>query len=37
MPTDDIYATSQAGAGSFEFNESVAAVFPVMRGRSIPG
>jgi tRNA (cmo5U34)-methyltransferase len=37
MPTDDIYATNQAGAGSFEFNESVAAVFPDMLRRSIPG
>lgn len=37
MNTDDIYAEKPAGPGSFEFDESVANVFPDMLRRSIPG
>jgi tRNA (cmo5U34)-methyltransferase len=37
MSTDEIYADNQADPGSFEFNESVADVFPDMLKRSIPG
>ena len=37
MSRDDIYATGELAAGPFEFNESVARVFPDMLRRSIPG
>lgn len=37
MATDDIYKDRPAGAGSFEFNDAVADVFPDMLRRSIPG
>jgi tRNA (cmo5U34)-methyltransferase len=37
MSRDEIFATSDADASSFEFNESVARVFPDMLRRSIPG
>lgn len=37
MSTDEIYAGKTAGPGSFEFDESVASVFPDMLRRSIPG
>jgi tRNA (cmo5U34)-methyltransferase len=37
MSRDEIYASSDADAGPFEFNESVARVFPDMLRRSIPG
>ena len=37
MSTDNIYNDTEAEAGSFEFNESVAEVFPDMLKRSIPG
>lgn len=37
MSRDRIFAESDAGAGSFEFNDEVAAVFPDMLERSIPG
>lgn len=37
MSTDDIYTTTDAESGSFEFSESVAEVFPDMLKRSIPG
>jgi tRNA (cmo5U34)-methyltransferase len=37
MSRDRIFAESDAGAGSFEFNDEVAAVFPDMVERSIPG
>ena len=37
MSKDEIYASSGADPSSFEFNESVARVFPDMLRRSIPG
>jgi len=37
MSKDEIFKTSDSGPGTFEFNESVAAVFPDMLRRSIPG
>jgi len=37
MTRDDIYGSSTAPDGPFEFNEAVAAVFPDMLRRSIPG
>lgn len=37
MSTDEIYKAKEAEAGSFEFSESVADVFPDMLKRSIPG
>jgi tRNA (cmo5U34)-methyltransferase len=37
MSRDEIYASSDADPGPFEFNESVARVFPDMLRRSIPG
>jgi len=37
MPKDQIYQDAAAASGSFEFNESVAEVFPDMLRRSIPG
>ena len=37
MSKDEIYRSADAGPGSFEFGESVAAVFPDMLRRSIPG
>lgn len=37
MSEDRIYASENADDGSFEFNEAVAAVFPDMLKRSIPG
>lgn len=37
MSKDQIYETEGGGAGSFEFNHAVAAVFPDMLRRSIPG
>jgi tRNA (cmo5U34)-methyltransferase len=37
MSRDEIYASSDAHAGPFEFDESVARVFPDMLRRSIPG
>lgn len=37
MSEDKIFASEDAGAGSFQFNEAVAAVFPDMLKRSIPG
>ncbi len=37
MSKDQIFKSTGADAGSFEFNESVASVFPDMLQRSIPG
>ena len=37
MSKDEIFKDSDADLGSFEFNESVAEVFPDMLRRSIPG
>jgi tRNA (cmo5U34)-methyltransferase len=37
MSEDRLFASEGAGEGSFEFNEAVAAVFPDMLKRSIPG
>jgi tRNA (cmo5U34)-methyltransferase len=37
MPRDRIFAEAEAAAGSFEFNDEVADVFPDMLERSIPG
>ncbi len=37
MPRDRIFAEAEADAGSFEFNDEVADVFPDMLRRSIPG
>jgi len=37
MAKDDLYRETDAGPGSFEFNDAVAAVFPDMLRRSIPG
>jgi len=37
MPKDNIFKSTDAAAGSFEFNAAVAAVFPDMLRRSIPG
>lgn len=37
MGEDRIFASGDTGAGTFEFNEAVAAVFPDMLKRSIPG
>jgi tRNA (cmo5U34)-methyltransferase len=37
MPRDRIFAEAEADAGSFEFNDEVADVFPDMLERSIPG
>jgi tRNA (cmo5U34)-methyltransferase len=37
MPKDKIFRETEAVAGSFEFNADVAAVFPDMLRRSIPG
>lgn len=37
MSTDNIYASDQSRDGPFEFDESVAEVFPDMLKRSIPG
>ena len=37
MSEDRIYASENADDGAFEFNEAVAAVFPDMLKRSIPG
>lgn len=37
MNEDRIFASEDAGEGTFEFNEAVAAVFPDMLKRSIPG
>ena len=37
MPRDRIFAESEADAGSFEFNDEVADVFPDMLERSVPG
>lgn len=37
MPRDRIFAEAGADAGSFEFNDEVADVFPDMLRRSIPG
>ena len=37
MPRDQIFAEAEADAGSFEFNDAVADVFPDMLERSIPG
>lgn len=37
MPRDRIFAEAEAEAGSFEFNDDVAGVFPDMLRRSIPG
>lgn len=37
MSRDRIFAESDADAGSFEFNDAVAEVFPDMLKRSIPG
>jgi tRNA (cmo5U34)-methyltransferase len=37
MSEDRLFASEDAGAGTFEFNEAVAAVFPDMLKRSIPG
>jgi tRNA (cmo5U34)-methyltransferase len=37
MSRDEIYASTDADPGPFEFNESVARVFPDMLRRSIPG
>lgn len=37
MPKDRIFACKDASAGSFEFNDAVADVFPDMLRRSIPG
>jgi tRNA (cmo5U34)-methyltransferase len=37
MDRDKLYAEEPADAGSFEFNAAVAAVFPDMLQRSIPG
>jgi tRNA (cmo5U34)-methyltransferase len=37
MSTDEIYASDQTRSGPFEFDESVASVFPDMLKRSIPG
>jgi tRNA (cmo5U34)-methyltransferase len=37
MSKDEIYAAGDAGPGPFEFNETVARVFPDMLHRSVPG
>ena len=37
MSEDQLYASTGAAGGPFEFNEAVAAVFPDMLKRSIPG
>ena len=37
MSKDEIFKASNAESGTFDFNESVAAVFPDMLRRSIPG
>lgn len=37
MARDDIYTSTNATSGTFEFNEAVADVFPDMLERSIPG
>lgn len=37
MSEDRLFASEDAGDGNFEFNEAVAAVFPDMLKRSIPG
>ncbi len=37
MPKDQIFKSTDADTGSFQFNESVARVFPDMLRRSIPG
>jgi tRNA (cmo5U34)-methyltransferase len=37
MSEDRIFATGDADVGAFQFNEAVAAVFPDMLKRSIPG
>jgi tRNA (cmo5U34)-methyltransferase len=37
MSKDEIFKTSDTGPGTFEFNDSVAEVFPDMLRRSIPG
>ncbi|MBT8085281.1 MAG: carboxy-S-adenosyl-L-methionine synthase CmoA [Woeseia sp.] len=37
MARDNIYKSTDVQAGTFEFNEAVAAVFPDMLQRSIPG
>ena len=37
MSEDRLYASEDAGDGAFQFNEAVAAVFPDMLKRSIPG
>jgi tRNA (cmo5U34)-methyltransferase len=37
MAKDEIFRNSDTDAGSFEFNEAVAAVFPDLLRRSIPG
>ena len=37
MNEDRLYASEDAGDGTFQFNEAVAAVFPDMLKRSIPG
>lgn len=37
MAKDQIYVNHEATAGSFEFNEAVAEVFPDMLRRSVPG
>jgi len=37
MPKDELFSDAEADAGSFEFNERVAGVFPDMLRRSIPG
>ncbi len=37
MSEDRLFTSGDAGDGSFQFNEAVAAVFPDMLSRSIPG
>jgi tRNA (cmo5U34)-methyltransferase len=37
MSEDRIFASGDAGDGTFQFNEAIAAVFPDMLKRSIPG
>ena len=34
---DELFSTTDASPGSFEFSDDVAAVFPDMLRRSIPG
>ena len=37
MSKDDIFKSTDAGPGTFEFNDSVAEVFTDMLRRSVPG